>query len=233
MADIKDTISALLARTEDRGATEAEAETAMRTARKLMRKHGLTADDIVNRTDACVDFAKKNARECVKRFNIVDKVLLNTIAEFTETVAFQHVDSAGTKNISFFGYRVDTELAAYIYSVCQSAVKEEWHKYRLRLDKKDASSETRAAFQIGMALRLKERLLELMKKDTTTGTDLIVLKNQLVLAAFSAATGTTSKENSVVEYDPSVGAFQHGFKVAGDVRFHREVASPLKEVTTS
>ena len=87
-----------------------------------------------------------------------------------------------------------------------------------------AERKARTAFQVGIALRLKERLIDLMNKDESTGTDLIVLKNQLVVAAFAAA-GASKQETMVVEYDPSVQAFHDGIEAGDSVKFHREVGT--------
>lgn len=224
MADISAIISALLQRTEEKGATEAEAEAAMKRARKLMREHGLTAEDVLNRTEACVDFHEETVRSGFVEMNYVEQILVTAIARFTETMPVRGVNADGTFDMSFFGYRVDTELAHYIYNVCVTALGSEWDKYKVRLATKDRS-EARAGFQIGMALRLKERLDDLTV-DESTGTDLIVLKNQLVVAAFAAATGPTVKIDMIVEYDPSIAAFHDGFEAAEKIRFNREVAKP-------
>lgn len=222
---IHDKIAALLARSESRGNTEAEAEEAMRTARKLMRKHGITAEDVANRSDACLDFAERTVRTGTE-LSILEKILLRPIAEFTETrfYAVQKPDS-DIFDIRFFGYRVDTELADYVYMQCKQSVNAEWHKYKVRLPKGD-QAKARFTFTAGMALRLKERLEELTQKDESTGTDLIVLKNQLVLAAMQATGKTPKQENMVVKYDPSVPAFYDGHAAGDSVRFHREVADP-------
>lgn len=219
-------IAALLQQTEARGATAAEAETFMRKARKLMREHNFTAEDLANQTDACIDFAQRTVRTGTE-FNIIDEIVLTTIAEFTETKVFK-VELDGKFDIRFFGYRVDTELATHLYRICLEALTTEWNKYKVRLGglKMNAKAERKArtAFQVGIALRLKERLIDLMNKDESTGTDLIVLKNQLVVAAFAAA-GASKQETMVVEYDPSVQAFHDGIEAGDSVKFHREVGT--------
>ena len=218
-------IAALLQRTEARGASQAEAETFMRKARKLMRQHNFTAEDLANQTDACIDFAQQTARTGTE-FNIIDEIVLTTIAEFTETKVFK-VELDGKFDIRFFGYRVDTELATHLYKVCLEALTTEWNKYKVRVPVKmglTAAKKARIAFQVGIALKLKERLIDLMNKDESTGTDLIVLKNQLVVAAFAAA-GAPKQETMVVEYDPSVQAFYDGVEAGDSVKFHREVGT--------
>ncbi len=225
-------IAALLQQTEARGATAAEAETFMRKARKLMREHNFTAEDLANQTDACIDFAQRTVRTGTE-FNIIDEIVLTTIAEFTETKVFK-VELDGKFDIRFFGYRVDTELATHLYRVCLEALTSEWNKYlnvtapgAFRGRTAKYRTKAKVSFQVGIALKLKERLIELMNKDESTGTDLIVLKNQLVVAAFAAA-GAPTQETMVVEYDPSVQAFHDGIEAGDSVRFHREVGTPAE-----
>lgn len=214
-------IAALLQQTEARGATQAEAETFMKKARKLMREHNFTAEDLANQTDACIDFQQQTVRTGTE-FNIIDEIVLTTIAEFTETKVYK-VELDGKFDLRFFGYRVDTELATHLYRVCLEALTTEWNKYKPKVVGK-VTAKARVSFQVGIALKLKERLIDLMNKDESTGTDLIVLKNQLVVAAFAAA-GAPKQETMVVEYDPSVQAFYDGVEAGDSVKFHREVGT--------
>jgi len=224
---VKETIANLLRQTEANGATEAVAEEAMKAARRLMRKHGLTAEDVMKRSDACVDFAETTARAGFVHLNLVDKVLNNTIAKFTDTQVYRLIKIDGKYEIRFFGYRVDTELAEFLYKVCCLALTTEWNKYKVKLAKEDRGPKVRTNFQMGVALRLRERLLELIGKDETTGTDLIVLKNQLVVAALNAAKGQMQESNMVALYDTSRAAFHDGFDAGANVRLNREVG-PVK-----
>lgn len=218
-------VAALLAKTEQRGATEAEAAEAMRLARKIIADNNITADQIVARDRACIDFTESVGRPSARQLTIVDQILLNAIARFTDTKGYLVANSDGTTQPRFFGYRVDVELAAFIYAICSSAIATESDKYAAGIQTNGRQKAVHN-FRVGVAVRLRERLNDFHANDPTTGTDLIVLKNQLVTAALEAATAHSTISSQIVEYDPSVVAFHHGYAAGNDVHFDRQVSHP-------
>lgn len=236
---IAEKITALLRKTELNGASESEAISAFALAQKLMGKHGLTMEDIVSKSEASIDFSYKRAGTAASAFTIADTILLHPIGKFTDTkpcLVVQKKD-ADEGEVFFFGYSVDVDLAIYILEICKRALTAEWLKYKSRFSLKTENLEfIRVNFQTGMALRLKDRLSRLTEK--TTGTDLVVLKNALVEAAFAQAKNENSFETRMLtKVDESIPAFHAGVKAADGVRFFREfsreTAMELLEETTN
>lgn len=227
MADINETIAVLLQKTEANGASEAEAEGAMRLAKKLMSKHGVTLEDIYQKTDAAVDFATMRM-SFARTKSLLDKFLAADIAKFCdcEAVANRHrIDGKIYWEVVFFGYRVDVELANYIYKVCGAALDGEWDKYKVTLPSGDRAKR-RVTFMLGMIDRLTERLEVVEEETPKTGTDLIVLKNQLVTVAFETSFPGAKASNAVVKYNDDHRVYADGYAAGDNVRFNREVGQP-------
>lgn len=227
MTDINETIAVLLQKTEANGASEAEAEGAMRLAKKLMEKHGVKLEDIVNKTDAAVDFATMRM-SFARTKSLLDKFLAADIAKFCDCEAVanrQRINGKIYWEVVFFGYRVDVELANYIYKVCSSALDGEWDKYKVTLPR-GSRAKRRVTFLLGMIDRLVERLEVVEEESPKTGTDLIVLKNQLVTMAFESAFPGAKESFAVVKYNDDQRVYTDGYAAGDTVRFHREMEHP-------
>lgn len=234
---IRAKISALLKKTEANGASESEAAAAMAIASKLMAEHGVTMSDIKENTAAARDFSKRHVNKGAKNLSVVDKFVATAIATYTDTKVWNSKGFDGFKmgktkmkakyssNLMFYGYSVDVELAEYIYKICDSAVETEWKKFS-RTVPAGSRAKARVTFQLGMALRLRDRLLEMKTTNIqeSNGTALVVLKKQLVETSFKndmnmkLDKGGTAK----VTYRPGK-TFEAGKNAAENVRFNREV----------
>jgi hypothetical protein len=234
---IRTKIAALLKKTEANGASEAEAAAAMVIASKLMAEHSVTMKDLRDNTAAARDFTKRKVNEGAKNMTVVDKFVATAIGAYTDTKVWNAKEFDGFKmgkrkakvkyssNITFYGYSVDVELAEYIYKICDSAVEMEWKKFS-RSVPAGARAKARVTFQLGMALRLRDRLMDMKKEniENTNGTDLVVLKKQLVETAFKEQLNVKlgAAGNSKVTYYTGA-AFEAGKKAGDTVRFNREV----------
>ena len=181
-------ISALLKKNAENGATEDEANAAMKIATKLMTEHGITMDDIKQNTAAANDFVEKTINENRKKLHEVDLYgVLTSIAKFTDTHV--HIERKVKKSASvyFFGYRSDIELAEYLREVCKRALETEWNKYVMNNDLQGHKRTHRKNFMIGMSVRISQRLNDMKQEHTTTtnNNQLVVVKNQLVTQAFA------------------------------------------------
>ena len=134
---IVDKIAALLAKTKANGCTEAEAGASMYLATKLMKSYGVTLEDIKKKDKSAFDLGAKPVPRTRSSLSIIDKILLHYIANFTQTNVFvENRNSSQTKGtgarrsqsrtIVFIGYRIDVELAIFVYKTCESAVDTEW-----------------------------------------------------------------------------------------------------------
>lgn len=234
---IRTKIAALLKKTEANGASEAEAAAAMAIASKLMVEHSVTMADLRDNTAAARDFAKRKVNEGAKNMTVVDKFVATAIGAYTDTKVWNSKEFDGFKmgkkkakvkyssNIMFYGYSVDVELAEYIYKICESAVETEWKKFS-RTVPAGARAKARVTFQLGMALRLRDRLMEMKQTniEETNGTALIVLKKQLVETAFKEQMNVKLGSSSTATVTYRKGSvFDAGQKAGDAVRFNREV----------
>lgn len=234
-------IAALLKKTEANGASESEASAAMAIAAKLMAEHSVTMEDIKSNNEASRDFTLRQFNDG-KKLSVVDSFVSTAIARYTDTKVWNSKEFAGYKsgvtrtgklrmktesNLMFYGYTVDVELAEYIYKTCDVAMETEWKLFSGRIPQ-GKRKQVRSSFMIGMAARLRDRLdaLKVQNVAETKGTDLIVLKHQLVE---TAAREHLNLQDLKAGYSGgatknfSRSAFAAGQEAANRVRFNREV----------
>lgn len=225
---VKAKIASILAKTEANGASESEAEAAMYLARSLMKKHSLKMEDIANRTVKLDDFIELRVTKGSK--HPIDRLCVKPIGLYTDTKGYYlHMTSGGKRlkgkgGVHFFGYKVDVELAEYIYRICRAEADRLWDKYKVQLPV-GARATVRVAYMLGIADKLADRLLALLEEDVkTTGTELIVLKNALVEAAFNE-TGPIAATNNraIVVKDYQEEAFFAGYDDGDKIHFNREL----------
>lgn len=217
------TIKNLLNKNIQNGATEDEAMQAIALAQKLMSKYSLSMDDLKNENISVDDFVwgSMDSHDAPKKGNTFKNLVAQSIAMFTETkVVNMNVDK-GKFVVSFYGYRVDVELAVYMHNICMAAYESEWAKHKSLYGQ---TKGTKKIFGIGMAERIEERIVSMMPPKTkTTGTDIIVLKNQIVKNMFEEEEKNFNvKSGAIIEYDPSVEAFEHGYKSGDSVILTKE-----------
>lgn len=224
--DIQDkitTIKNLLNKNVQNGATEDEAMQAIALAQKLMSKYSLTMDDLKNDNVSVDDFiwGSMDDRNAPKKGNTFKNLVARPIAMFTDTEVVNMNVAKGKFVVSFFGYRVDVELAVYMHNMCMVAYETEWAKHKSLYGQ---SKGTKKIFGIGMAERIEERIVSMMPpKNKTTGTDIIVLKNQIVKNMYTEEKKMFNVvSGGLVEYDPSIEAFQHGYQSGDNVILTKE-----------
>jgi hypothetical protein len=220
---IREKIGALLQKNKDNGASEAEANAAMSYAAKLMSEYGVTLDDIRSQNEASIDFVKKCMNEGEKNLSVFDRLVSPAIARYTDTKAWNDKTVRRTSRLTFFGYRVDVELAEYILEVCKRASDTEWKKFSAKLPV-GARHKARKSFLSGMAVRLSERLRELKTENVqkNDGRQLVVVKTEMVARAFSDM-DMKLRSGGTIRYSAN-GAFQAGKDAANTVRFNRAVS---------
>ena len=234
---IRTKIAALLKKTETNGASEAEAAAAMAIASKLMSEHGVTIEDIKEGNAASRDFTKRRVNPGAKNLSVVDKFVATAIAAYTDTKVWNSKEFDGFKtgkksakakfssNVMFYGYSVDVELAEYIYKICDTAVETEWKKYA-GIIPVGARAKARTTFQLGMCVRLRDRLMQMKKThvEESNGNALVVLKKQLVETSFKndLNVGIEKASHATATYRPGK-VFEDGKNAAEKVRFSREV----------
>lgn len=223
-------IAALLEKNAENGATEDEANAAMKIATKLMTEHGITMEDIQKNTAAANDFHEKIIDEQRKKLHEVDLYgILTSIAKFTDTHVHIERKIKTSAAVYFFGYRSDIELAEYLREVCKRALETEWNKYVMNNVLHGHKRTHRKNFMIGMSERISERLDDMKQEHTTEtqGTQLVVVKNQLVTKAFAQKNIKLKKPQSTTfMMDDSYSA---GIEAGNNVRLNKSMADRVSK----
>lgn len=155
----------LRARAEDSGSSEAEMNTALIMAAKLMDSYNVEEAELAlaeSEGRIELEIVQKNADASVlKGRKQKHKILstLNAIADFTETKV---VFSSYSGNITFTGHRPDTELANFLTSVIREALDREYDNYRKNTPAVGYGA--KAAFTTAMAQRVSQRLYKMAEE---------------------------------------------------------------------
>lgn len=201
-----DKISALLAKTQHNGCTEAEAIAAAELAQRLMAKYGLSLTElqaISSPADACeVDttpIGMQRAHEVV--------CLASAIAFYTDTRTWYnrggiihlgngrlrlHESHRGIL-LTYFGLSADVQVANYLTNTLRTMLDSEWSAFwRAYPNSPKPSARTaRASFMEGITGRVKQRLLEMKRVQSRDAAndcrEIVLAKEQIVESAFEAS----------------------------------------------
>lgn len=172
---IKNRITALLAKTTENGASEAEALAAMNKAKELMMQYYITENDLAS------PFAYE---KCV--FKKVSRIqsgynLGGFLFELSRLFDCEHYYTS--KTITFFGFEEDTELCAYFYTfiirACMNAKKrymqtEDYRMYKIGYHGRTLAAAFIKGFIYGISQKMK-RMYEEREKDTPQEVGLMVI----------------------------------------------------------
>ena len=199
-----DKISALLAKTQHNGCTEAEALAAAELAQKLMAKYGLSLSEleaIQSPVDACevdaMPIGKRRAHEVVH--------LSNAIAFFTDTRwwynrhgiihqpngTLRMHESHGVVLV-YFGLSADVQVANYLTNTLRTMLDTEWSAFwrALTTSPRPNARTARMSFMRGMIHRLSKRLYEMKHAQRQSVENdcrkIVLAKEQIVEAAYKA-----------------------------------------------
>jgi len=165
-------IRALQDKTVAQGCTEEEVEAAMNILNNLMIEYNLTLDDIQEEYASYdQDFIWSSDG---KTNNNPAKFATWALGEFCEvrvwwSKRWDYDNLKWRHATTFFGEKKDVELAKYLYTVIDNSIKRETerHKdYSLSYMKGDRKEKTTIlkSFRLGMAERLSERMVEMVRK---------------------------------------------------------------------
>jgi hypothetical protein len=229
---VKARIRALTERTVARGCTEAEAMAAATMVGRLLGRYALSMQEIDVREEPCVQVEVPLGG--VRRRPI--DLCVPAIARFCDCKVWLARSEAGARYV-FFGFATDTQLAAYLFSIIDRAIRSDMVTFRRDSPGLAGVALRRAStsFQHGMAARIAERLEQMhtereanVAANRTTGTALMVIRHQVVEDAFRSTKirlqslpGLTLRRN---------GAYRAG-RMAGDrVNLRRPIGESAKTV---
>jgi Protein of unknown function (DUF2786) len=206
-----DKITALLAKTEQNGCTEAEAIAAAELAQKLMGKYGLSLSElqaISSPADVCepdgITIGKRRAHEVLH--------LSNAIAFFTDckswysTAGLIHLGKdrirlhdtsakSGCVVLVYFGLTADVAVAKYLTETLRNMLDTEWKAFWRAYPHtpKPSASKARASFMRAMTGRLSARLYEMKADQSQSETNdcrqIVLVKADIVQNAYNTAFG--------------------------------------------
>ena len=183
-------IRALLAKTVENGASEAEAMMAMKKASDMMEKYNLSITEVELREESCITHEVDTGRRAQNAMRRV----VTAIAAFCDCKVWVTHSRYNNVQYSFFGLERDTQIAQYLYDMIQNSMELETKVFKKSDTYKEAEmyrgGRRRASnsFELGFTGRIAQRLMEMKReRDATqrsTGTNLVVVKNQIVEVAF-------------------------------------------------
>lgn len=116
---LRDKIHALLARANHPNTPQAEAETALALASRLMLKHGLTDDDLIE-ADPATDIAVRCERVAVAgKYRVQRQHLLYAVARRHNCVGYRDDDEDGACVLVLFGRAADLLAARTLFTAAE------------------------------------------------------------------------------------------------------------------
>jgi hypothetical protein len=185
----------LRARAEDEGSSEAEMNTALTMAMKLMESYNIEEAELalaeaegriqLEIVEKVADTSLlKGKKQKHKIFNT-----LSAIAAFTETKV---VLNSRAGHIKFTGHRPDTELANYLVALIREALDREFDNYKREIAGRIGYG-AKTSFQVAMAGRVSTRLYEMVMER-----DLEREKNRKEAEKLRIENGATSSSTALV-----------------------------------
>lgn len=171
LAKLTKKIQALMAKTVENGASEAEALSAAEKVQELMNTYDLSMSDIEINTQefVCNDIeTKKSTVTAIHN-------MINAISNFTDTKAWFNRPPAWNKSkgivYNFYGPKKDVEFAHFLFNLFVTAIEGETKRHQksaeYKMNPENGKTKTNS-FKIGMTTRLNQRLREIKIKRNTT-----------------------------------------------------------------
>ena len=223
MAKIADKIRALMAKTTESGASEAESMAAAMKARELIDKYNITLSAVQVKNNANIDLQViENANK--DRFYFISPA----IAKFTDCKTW----TAGN-NLIFMGCGPDTGFALQLYAMLRATRDRELKRYRGTSEYHDELAKGHngralgTTFTQGFVARVSERLKQMKSESApqTTGQALVIVKNQVIDDAMRAK-GIKLRTRSISSAGTNSRSATEAGRRAGDrASFNRGVAN--------
>ena len=226
LSRVKARIKALAEKTVSNGCTEAEAMAAAEMVGRLLERYALSMAEIDVREQRCIQVEVPIGG---KRRRPIDGCV-TAIARFCDCKVWVSRDTMVPSYV-FFGFDADTAMASYLFTVIDRAMATALTAFRTAQPRLRGVALRRASkgFQQGMATRIADRLDAMHRQrdanlaaQRSTGTALILVKQQVVEAAFReteirlVATANLSRARLS-------GAFRHGLAAGDRVNLDRPV----------
>jgi hypothetical protein len=178
----------LMERTEDRGCTEAEAMNNALMLGEMMKQHDLELTDLVVK-----DVSDMVWREVYAADDEIGNIIVG-IGRLCSCITYTLSGATGVATFKMFGHAPDIEYAVFLYEICAEAADHGFSAWMQTKGNK-YSVTNRRDWRRGFAARINERMTQLRRErdeaaakwaaeNSKTGTNLVVLKDQIVQAEY-------------------------------------------------
>ena len=177
-------LQALRAKTVENGCTEGEAMAAAAKVAELLDRHDLSLSDLEIRAAPC----ERRVYETHLKKRIPLDECVGAIAAFCDCKVWREKNAAGEAVYVFFGLNADVEVAHYLCSLVDGAVRTELGRYKTTPEYKSFRHQERhvanASFALGMVASIADRLIAMKeardRANESTGRSLVVVKGVVV-----------------------------------------------------
>lgn len=210
--------------TVENGCTEGEAISAAAKMAELMDKYGVGFADLEREESVFTEFAYKVFDEVGWKLGII----ATAVGGLTGTRVFRDAARSAATKFTFFGREDDVEVAHYILSIAERAIRTELAAFdkNIILMSRSAKRVKRIAFLDGMANSLSKKIRDIdwtRRRAEPPGQSVVELKERKAAAEMRArgiVTKRTSGHHSFT-FDPSYG---QGAAAAEGVSFNAGMA---------
>jgi hypothetical protein len=230
LARVKARIKALAEKTVSNGCTEAEAMSAADMVGRLLERYALTMEEIDVRQSRCVQVEMPTGSQ---RRRPIDGCM-TALARFCDCKIWV-TRKEDTLRYVFFGFESDTAMAGYLYAIIDRAMATALQGFRAQRPRRTGAALRQAStsFQHGMAARIAQRLEAAhaereasVAAARSTGTALMLVKHQVVEAAFRATDVRLYSARSASRAINS--AFRDGQAAGERVNLHRPLGETAR-----
>jgi hypothetical protein len=238
----KSKVAKLMAMATHETANPQEAETALRQAEKLMRKHGIDLAEIAEKTGIKPTYNWRDGLvpagwpKPIKGQALWFGWIGVGIGKFTDTLVAWHYDQTNLSCLKFKGDEIDVEYAVWLGNHIRNEIRIRANAYDAPGKNSDEKWANREEFRHAMARRINARM-EVLRKERTevyrsTGTALMVIDDKLQQrdARYGVQVYSNRKSSHI---RGSWQAHDAGQRAGDQVQIHRPVdqAAKPKEIT--
>ena len=213
-------VQKLLDMAKHAASNEYEASTALRQAEAIMRKHDIEFAEIEAQTLSESDMEQVFSSE--KRNSKWVWNLAWAASYLTSTMPYKRRNPKGFHYIVFCGTKQDTQVAMmmfdYLVNVTEQLAKEFWGDRTERNSFKAGA----AIAILNNASKIKiEREKDLREASSSTGTDLVLVKNDLIIKEFNLSYTASPQK----QYIGNENAYRKGYQKGSGVSLNSQIGA--------
>jgi len=218
LKDIKTVITALLAKTVARGATEEEASSAAAKAQELLSKHRLSMAEIASETDTQEPLDSSVVEEYQGHITIHwQRILINGIAKLNTCECIRMYRPS---RIVIFGKESDREFVMYMYNMLKYQINDLARRNARGMGVKGANS-YRHGMTVTVLNRLAEQETDIRRSASSHALMILGKDKELVRRAYLQSIGRGASPIKGFNRRINADAYQAGVRDGHNVQFNR------------